>query len=244
MEKIKNVILILASYLTVCGVFYQLIFWSFFDINGLSFFSISNIITTSLYPITKQTWIFVIAVAFMFLYLWRFGYTPIQNDINTFHADSVKKTKTSFIDKVAVGSLLFGILIIIFSLITEDWMFLKISSLCFAQGTILLFNLRLFKDKLVDNSVQMILLFFLLSSAAQAIEDAKQIIENKQYNFILKEFDNRRDTLKYLGNNENSFYFTPTDNSRIIVFKSDTLTLYFYKPKSSRPVLPPIPPPF
>ena len=51
MKDNKNIPLFLIPYLTLCGALYHLTYWDTFNLNGLEFISLSDIIKSSVFPV-------------------------------------------------------------------------------------------------------------------------------------------------------------------------------------------------
>ena len=51
----KNITIFAIPYLTLCAVLYHIAYWDTFNLNGLSYISVSDIIKSSVYPLLSTS---------------------------------------------------------------------------------------------------------------------------------------------------------------------------------------------
>ena len=236
MKDIKNIALLLIPYLTLCGALYQLTYWDTFNLNGLSFISLSDIIKSSVQPIYT--------ILFAVIYN-----LTIQNLILPSSADDTSK----IILKKGVNNLtlflayLFSslLLTIIFSLIkyTHPSKFIFFGLLNALFPSIFLINNNYLSGQFPSERFRRLAIDLIVFIPVVAYYTGKYkselIYQNLQYKYSINAHidstvirNTSSDTLKFIGNTEKHFVFIDKNNEKTFFIKSDNIdALIFYDKK-------------
>lgn len=82
------------------------------------------------------------------------------------------------------------------------------------------------KHPMVTEFMRAFIIFIPLLCYVAAKVNSENILKNIKYQYIVRNIDNRIDTLKYLSNSGSNFIFTDLNNKKVILLKSNTVTLY------------------
>ena len=234
MKDNKSLFIYLIPYLTVCGALYHVTFWDKFNINGLAFISISDILKSSIYPIFS----ILLSVVYNLI---------VQNLILPSSADNISKPifKKGLSNKIL---LLFyfianSIMFLIFYLtktFSDPTNYILYGGINAITISIFLVNngflSRQFEAERVRRLIIDLIVFIPIVSYYTGKYRSEQIYQNLKYLYTVKTFSKSTtnpvalyDTLKFIGNTEKHFVFTDLKNSKILFIKSDkvdTLTLF------------------
>jgi hypothetical protein len=222
--------------LTLCGALYHLTFWDTFNINGLAFLSLPDIIKSSAYPV------------FTILFTVAYNLT-IQNLILPSNADPkpnapIKKGVSNMTLLIGYFSSVILVAIIIYFTkykSPDKLMWFGIINALFPS--IYLINNGFLKGQFTSERVRRLAIDLIVFIPVVAYYTGKYkseiIYKNLQYKYsINKKIGNSiirsksSDTLKFIGNTEKHFVFADLNNTKVLFVKSDNVdTLILYEKK-------------
>ena len=227
MTDYKNITILTIPYLTFCAVLYHIAYWGTFNLNGLSYISVSDILKSSISPI-------IYTMAFVFLGVFLGGY--FGND--PLIKEQIEQPSTK--NKNKLGVLLDIGLIVIWFFLMFFILSLDFEYKWFIWAIIASFPLSIIfdDDKILNGVIAdrnqrksatlfIILLPFLSFSTGKY--QSEQIQNNSKYRYSIRRNINPvnnqilTDTVKYLGNTERNFIFTDLKNTTIFIIKSDNI---------------------
>ena len=223
--------------MTLCGALYHLTYWDTFNLNGLAFISLSDIIKSSVYPV------------FTILFTVAYNLT-IQNLIIL--PSTGNKTRTPG-EKTGISNmtLLIAYSVVMFSLSIifyltkyhspEKWMWFGLFNALLPS--IYLINNGFLVGQFISESARRLAIDLIVFIPVVAYYTGKYkselIQQNIQYKYSINTHidstiirNTSSDTLKFIGNNEKHFFFTDLNNTKIFFIKSDNIdTLILYDKK-------------
>ena len=212
--------------MTITSCIYHLVYWSYFNLNGLLLISITDVIKSSIYPLIWSAF-FLLILNFSASFIY---HKTIEPQIN-----SPKKNHRIFILILTDISIL---LIIVVCIQNPEIRIILLP----AYSTGLFYGLcNLFSDKIFDKSFstlvskRAILITFCtmpLISIYTGYHDSLKILNNQEYAYsviIAKAINSQNDTIKLIGISENSFVFTSMKNDKVFFIKKDSIQLQFKK---------------
>lgn len=224
MIKSNNYYYWFISYITITSSIYHIVYWSYFNLNGLSLISVTDIVKSSIYPLLITSFLFIILTS-----------------ISTFfYHKKIESKIESPIKKVRRGALILNISSLIF-LVIISYNFPEMRFMIIITYLIGIFYgiCIFFQDKIFDLSFKttlskrIIILIFVplpLISSYIGHRDAKQILDNSNFQFttIPSEINPPiKDTLKFIGISNDKYVFINFNNSKVYFIKSDTLQIEF-----------------
>jgi hypothetical protein len=231
MKELKSFSFFAIPYLTVCGGLYHIAYWSTFNINGLSYIGLADLIKSFIYPFLSFIGTFFIGYFFS-------GF--IYNN-NVFPSGGGRETAIGkFLNKKWVLFILF--LIWFFTLTFLYWHGEPDRWIIWAVWaevvpTVYLNRRNLWIEyfpisRIRTNLIQAFVLIPIISFASGKYY-SELILINKKYKYVIdshmdKKNDIKNDTIKFLGDMENHLFFTNINNSKIFIIRSenvDTLRL-------------------
>ncbi len=229
MKNIKDISIFAIPYFFLCGGLYHLTYWSTFNINGLSFISISNIIKSSIYPIVV-TLVFVVIGIILGESIFRFDkYSPPDEGRET----KIGKKLNSNIAITIFLVLWISALIFLYLFGTSErwilWAFIFSSVPIFALDRI-----RLWKNDFENHNLRMwtirILIWFPTFSFAVGKYNCELVYRNIDYKFttthnieIFPRTNAKSDTIKLIGYTEKYIFFTDLENTKTYMIKPEKL---------------------
>jgi len=222
----KNCYYWFITYLTITSSIYHLVYWSYFNLNGLSLISVTDIIKSSILPLILSAFLLVVLnFAATFLY-----HKTIEPQIY-----SPKKS-----DRVSVAilnaSLLLSGVYICYKIPELKILFIP------AYLTGIFYSLcNMYIDKLFDKSfptlinkraILVLVCTMPLISIYSAYHDSRKILKNQEYTYSIinaKTINSKNDTIKLIGLSDNSFVFTSMTNDKVFFIKNDSIQLQFKK---------------
>ncbi len=237
MKDSKSLFLYLVPYLTFCGALYHVTFWDKFNINGLAFISLSDILKSAVYPIFSV----LLAVVYNL---------TIQNLILPSTADG--STKPIF-KKGISNFTLFGFYLLLTFLASlifyltktykDPYNYIVYGGINAIAISVFLVNNNFLAGQFTSERLRRLVIdlivFFPVVSYYTGKYNSEQIYQNLKYKYSistkispttnLTTSSYSSDTLKFVGNTEKHFVFTDLKNSKIFFIKADiidTLTLY------------------
>ena len=229
----KNITIFAIPYLTLCAVLYHIAYWDTFNLNGLSYISVSDIIKSSVYPILSIS-------IFPFIGLFIGSYLGSDLD-NTPLDESYEKTD---LFKVFIIVVLF--IVWVFSMHLLDYLPSEYKWLIwpivagFPLNVILYYSkLQFFvptRNRYRNAFINLLtyLPFIFFGSGKIESEKIQNNIEYKYSTNISADTTNnaiRVDTIKYLGTTEKNIIFTNLKNETIFLIKSDNIDTLILKTK-------------
>lgn len=225
MEKLKNISIIALAYLTICGSLYYLVFWKTFDLNGFLYFNFTDVIRSALYSILRNQYVFILLVLIFGGAFWegtarKLGTSKIKIlDENKSYRNLFWLTVASMIYLFfanRLGSILmFKAFPPLFLVVLAVWRFR--------------FMEKLANDVMFAEFIRAFIIFIPLICYVAAKVNSENILQNIDYKFTIRDKGHSSDTLKYVGNSGTHFIFTDLDNTKVILLKLDSVTLYHKK---------------
>lgn len=237
MKDGKSFFLYIVPYLTFCGALYHVTFWDKFNINGLAFISLSDILKSAVYPVFSV----LLAVIYNL---------TIQNLILPSSADNTVNPVT----KKGIGNftllgfylLLTFLAALIFYLTKtykDPYNYIVYGGINAIAFSIFLVNNGFLSEQFTSERLRRLVIdlivFFPVVSYYTGKYQSEQIYQNLKYKYTINTKTNptinlsqpsySADTLKFIGNTEKHFVFTDLKNSKTFFIKADivdTLTLY------------------
>lgn len=230
MKNIKTIILLGIPYFTVCSGLYHIAYWDTFNINGLAYISLPDLIKSFVYP----------CIYFLFIAVLSF---IIGEGI--FHVNKVFPHGEG--RNTAIGKKVNSIVGRSLSLIL--WLSLVITMYTYGNvyrwyywslivgivPMLVLDNLGFWLTEFTDNRIRIhairILVFLPIISFASGKYQSELIYKNIKYQYVTNDsiypnYDSSKiDTLKYLGNTDKYFILANLKNSAIIFIRNDKLEI-------------------
>ncbi len=221
-ERIGKIPLIAIPFLTVAGCLYHIAFWSKFDINGLAYINVTDIITSSIYPILSFA-------GFYILLEMLFG--------SKFNVDEDSKTNGCL---VYIINIVLVVLAVYFYEKCElsDWFLWGLGVGSYLS--IILYVEGVFRTEIPDNvnrlrTLNALCLALAFSFSSGKIESDK-IYLNKEFRYTMVNIGTPNTAsayntkIKYLGTLGNKYFFTDFSNSKVFIYNNmEAVELYFYK---------------
>ena len=231
MKKISEILLALIPYLTLSAGLYQLTYWSKFDINGLEFISISDLLKSSIYPIII-TFVFIVIGIILGEGIFRF-----DDKLKSGEGRQTKVGK-ALNSKIGLTILILTWILLLYILYNFGNVYRWIiwAFLFSAVPTTLLDRLGLWQNQFDNNIIRLwairIMIYIPVFSFCAAKINSETIYENIRYeyvsgknitDYISKVPIRETDTLKYLGMTDKYLHFTTPDNEEKYFVKKDKL---------------------
>ena len=222
--------------MTICGALFHIAYWDKFNINGLAFISITDVLKSSIYPI------------FTILFSVIYNLT-IQNLILPSTAEGgikpLFKKGASNMQLLLFYSLLTIIVTVIFYLTKttkEPINFLIYAGINGIFASIFLINNKFLIGQFTSERMRRLaidlIVFIPIVSFYTGKYKSELIYQNIEYKYsivpnkISNSPNSGSDTLKFIGNTEKHFVFTDLQNTKAIFIKADNIdTLIFYNKK-------------
>ena len=222
----KNCYYWFIAYLTITSSVYHLVYWSYFNLNGLSLVSVTDIIKSSILPLIFSAFLLlIINFAATFVY-----HKTIEPQIY-----SPKKS-----DRIIIA------ILTVLGLLSCAFICYKIPEttiiLVPAYLTGLFYGLcNMYIDKLFDKSfptlinkraILVLVCTMPLVSIYSGYHDSRKILKNQEYTYSIinaKTINSKNDTIKLIGISDNSFVFTSLQNDKVFFIKKDSIELQFKK---------------
>ena len=222
MEKMKNISIIALAYLTICGSLYYIVFLKDFDLNGFSYLNFVDVVRSALFSITISPFIYIPSIIIFFGAFWE-GIARINGTSKIKILDE-KKSWIFFFWIIAASIIYFVI-----ANLTGSMFMLKIFSILFFLVQVFYrfkFLENIINSPMLSEFLRAFLIFipFLCYDAAKI--NSENILRNTNYKYIVRNFENKSDTLKYIANSGSNFIFTDLHNDKVILLKLDSITLY------------------
>lgn len=239
MKDFKELSLFLIPYLFICSGLYHVAFWDTFDINGLAYIGVTDLIKSFIYPFLTFGLSFFVGLITTELIFRIDDWFP-SNQTNNTNPDTNTTVRHNKL-RQAVNSKP-GLFIV-----TILWMFLVIFLYRYGQSTrwliwgmvvsvtpfLLLDKAGLFKNLFSNNSLRQfvirILIYIPAFSFAAGKYESEMIYKNVKYKYITKaviepmSISFTIDTIKLIGIADQYLFMTDLNNSKILLIRSDNI---------------------
>jgi hypothetical protein len=233
----KSLFLYLIPYMTFCGALYHVTFWDRFDINGLAFISLSDILKSAVYPIFS----ILLSVVYNL---------TVQNLILPSSADNTVKpvfkkgiSNTKLLIFYLIITTLATLIFYLTNTIKDPTNYVFYGGLNAIAISIFMVNSGFLAGQFTSERMRRLVIdlivFIPIVSYYTGKYRSEQVYQNLKYKYSIKTNINPTtslttssyslDTLKFVGNTDKHFVFTDLKNSKILFVKSDivdTLILY------------------
>ena len=228
----KNITIFAIPYLTLCAVLFHIAYWGTFNLNGLSYISVSDIIKSSVYPFLSTS-TFVLIGIFIGNYL-----ASDKDDINLDEPSDNGILKVLFI---IVAFVLWVFFLHLLDKLNSEWKWtiwpiLAALPLNFILYRSKLLNLLNTSNRYRNAFISLLIYLPFIFFATGKIESEK-IQNNIEYKYLTRSKNivtNNAitlDTIKYLGTTEKNIIFTDLKNETIFLIKSDNIDTIILKTK-------------
>ena len=228
MKNLKSVSILLIPYFTLCSGLYHVAYWDTFNLNGLAYIGISDLIKSFIYPfLTFGLTIFIGIIYSEFAY---------GIDI-VFPSGGGRQTTTGkkLNSKIGIAiALTIWILLVILSykqMNTSTWF--MFGFLISIVPAVLLDRLGLFQNTFSNDTIRhhiiRLMIYIPAFSFAAGKYHSSLIQQNLKYKYTIsqKVMPNSNsltsDTLKLIGNTDQQYFFTDLKNSTIYILRSDKI---------------------
>lgn len=229
----KNITIFAIPYLTLCAVLFHIAYWDTFNLNGLSYISVSDIFKSAVYPILSTS-------IFTFIGLFIGGY--LASDTNDV-APNEPYEKTSWFKALFIVILFitwtFCLHLLDYLPSNYKWLIWPILAGLPLNGILYYSKLLNFfqttnRYRFAFMNLLTYLPFIFFASGKIESEKIQNNIEYKYSTRIITDTTNNAfkvDTIKYLGTTEKNIIFTDLKNNSIFLIKSDKIDTLILKTK-------------
>jgi hypothetical protein len=223
-------------YLIVCGCFYHISYWSTFNINGLAYIGLSDIVKSFVYPFI---YFFVIALLSFIVSEGIFHLNKVFPHGAGRNTSVGKKLNSNLGISIFLIMWLATIILLYYIGTANRWLFWS-----FIVGTVpMLFldRIGLWLNEFEDSKLRIhairIFVFLPILSFASGKYQSELIFKNFQYQYTTSDtilpftLSPKIDTLKFLGNPEQYIILTDLNNSKIIFLNKEKLEVFELKQK-------------
>jgi hypothetical protein len=225
MKNLTQLSVLFLPYLIVCGGLYHIAYWATFNINGLAYIGVTDIIKSAIYPFLTFGLIIIVGTLYSeFVY----GLDDI------FPRGGGRETAVGMKLNSRIGiAIVLTIWIILVILIykqggTSRWLIWGF--LIAVVPSIILERLGLFSNTLKDNTTRQLVIRLLIYIPAFCFAAGKynseMIQKNIHYQYTLHSSNSlspKIDTLKLIGNSDKQYFMTDLNNSYILILRSDKI---------------------
>ena len=229
----KNITIFAIPYLTLCAVLFHIAYWDTFNLNGLSYISVSDIIKSAVYPILSTS-IFTFIGLFIGSYL-----ASDKDDI----APNEPYEKTGWVKAlfIVITFISWMFCLHLLDYLPSEYKWLTWPILAGLPLNAILYYSKLlnffqttnrYRDAFINLLTYLPFIFF--ASGKIESEKIQNNIEYKYSTRISPATNNNAikvDTIKYLGMTEKNIIFTDLKNESIFLIKSDNIDTLILKTK-------------
>lgn len=233
MKELTNFSLLLIPYLTICGALYHISYWQIFDLNGLAFINVIDIIKSSVYPILSILFLTICSNIF-FLFVDPFGFYLFDSEGANTKVGKLLNTNVGIKLSIFIWLTLLSSFFV-FDLNTGRWY--VFGTLASVPPAIILHNSEILsgfaKNLKIRFLIFQILVYLPVFAFATGKYESETIFRNGKYKYIEKLSKNKSkvDTLKVLGMTDKYIVLSNLKNSEIIFLKSDKIDTLIVKTK-------------
>jgi len=239
MKDFKTLLIFSFPYFTVCGGLYHLVFWSTFDINGLAYIGLQDVIKSFIYPFISLFILFFFGIILNETFLNSDKILPSGGGRNT---NLGKKLNSNIGIKISLIAWLAMVVILYFNDNIDRWYvwacITGLVPITFLNRIELLRNY--IEDRRIRRYAIWLLVYIPIFSFASGKYQSQLIYQNINYKFTTRQkIDGssntlKIDTLKFIGNTEKQIFLTDLNNSTVFILRADnidTLSLKQHKDK-------------
>ncbi|WP_264564817.1 hypothetical protein [Flavobacterium sp. N3904] len=226
MKDIKSITIFLIPYFTICGGIYHITYWDTFNINGLSYLGVSEILKSFIYPFIGSVFIFLLNHILLNSF---YNYNNLLPNGEGRNSTIGKKLNS----KISINILLLlwvGITIYLYKVCkTYDWLYFGIY---FSFTTSIIIERIAEANNYIEKHTSLIikiLVYIPVFSFVAGKYQSELIQNNIKYQYTINQqiIPNNKlekiDTLKLIGNSEKQYFFTDLNNSTIYILRSDII---------------------
>ncbi|SKB40660.1 hypothetical protein [Daejeonella lutea] len=236
--SVKNLNYIyIVPYITICGALFHVTFWDKFDVNGLAFISISDIIKSSVYPIFSVLLVVVYNLAVQNLILPSSADGSIQASVEK------KPNNLTLLILYFSGKLVALFLFYLTNTTKDPTNFIIYGALDAIFVSIFLVNNNFLRDQFMSERLRRfaidLIVFIPIVSYYSGKYSSEIIYQNIKYRYSVNQNKSSadsthitNDTLKFIGKAENHLVFTDLKNTKIVMVRTegvDTITFFIKK---------------
>ena len=234
MKNYQNIAIYVLPYITACAALYHIAYWGTFNVNGLAYINLSDLVKSFVQPCVY----FFVIVLLSFIFnegVLRIGIIyPYGGGKNTQVGKVVNK---KWVRSILLLLWLFGIFFFYTNGDTTRWLFwaftVSIVPIFVIDNSGFLEN-EFTNSKLRIHAIRVIVFLPILSFSSGKYQ-REMIFKNLRYQYTtsvtIDSNINRPDTLKYLGNLDNYFLMTDLSNTKIIFVRNDKLSIIQFENK-------------
>lgn len=237
MKDYRPLLLFSIPYLTVSAGLYHLAFWSTFDINGLAYIGLQDVIKSFVFPFISVFILFVLGVSLNEIFL---SFSSFDDKLVPGGGRNGKIGK-KLNSKIGISIILFIWLITVLILYSIDnvgcWIiWAAVTGL--VPVTVIDRN-EIFHEFIENNKLRKytiwILVYIPIFSFASGKYQSQLIHKNLKYKYTVRQkaipnSDSYTvDTLKFIGNTGRQVFFTDINNSTIFILRADNIDTLILK---------------
>lgn len=228
MKNLKSASILLIPYFTVCSGLYHVAYWDTFNLNGLAYISISDLIKSFIYPFFTFSLTILIGIIYS---EFAYGIDKVFPNGGGRQTTTGKKLNSKI--GIAIGLTIWILLIILsYSYMTASTWFM-FGFLISIVPSVLLDRLGIFQGTFSNETIRhhiiRLMIYIPAFSFAAGKYHSSLIEQNLKYKYTIsqKVIPNRNslanDTLKLIGNTDQQYFFTDLKNSTIYILRSDKI---------------------
>jgi hypothetical protein len=233
MKDFKFLTLVI-PYLTICGSLYHISYWDKFNINGLSFISLQDIIKSSIYPVFSIVFSIIYSIAISNL-----TFADKKSEQNKYNLN-FSNLNLFFI---YLGSHIFIRLFFLIFNNKDPYVNVFFAFINVIVISIYIINTnflkQFFSSEILRRYAINFIVFIPVFSYYTGKYQSEQVYQNLKYKYVINPskypINNAlvtSDTLKFLGNSDQFFIFSDLNNSsQIFISKNDLHTLIMFDKK-------------
>jgi hypothetical protein len=232
MENLKIVSILLLPYFIICGGLYHMAFWGTFDINGLEYIGISEIVKSFVYPFLSTTFVLIIG-SLIQEYAW-IEVFPHGGGTNS----SLGKKLNSKAG-ITIGLIMWSALSIITYKTADSFSWFSWAVIFASVPYLMLDRFGVFQNLFQNQKIRLQLIKFLVFVPALSFAAGKYqgelIQKNKKYKYIVTKNHSidpgilKADTFKLIGMSDKHIFMTDLKNSFILILRSDKVDTLILK---------------
>lgn len=228
MKNLKSVSILLIPYFTICSGLYHVAYWDTFNLNGLAYIGISDLIKSFIYPfLTFGLTIFIGIIYSEFAY----GIDKIFPNGGGRQTTTGKKLNSKFSIAIAVTLWVLLVILLYKHMTAITWFIfgftISIVPAFFLERLGLFQNT--FSNETIRHHIIRLMIYIPAFSFAAGKYHSSLIQQNLKYKYTInqKVVPNSNsltsDTLKLIGNTDQQYFFTDLNNSTIYILRSDKI---------------------
>lgn len=223
-------------YLTICSVLYHIAFWGTFNLNGLLYISVSDILKSAAQPIAL---VFISSVVTLVIVFYVFGFGklyPIGGGRDTKLGKKLNSNIGQYLSILALAVFIF----LTYYLRKDPWRWTELGLFTALPISIFLFNKSFLLSEIPNIQLRYFVIQYVvylpLLSFATGKKESELIYQNIRYKYTIASPSNQpktivTDTLKFIGATSQKIFFTDLKNTATIILNSDIDTLILAEKK-------------